>query len=704
MALPPLREELDLLAGPLLPDGAPSWTLHDPARNQFVRIDWPTFEVLKRWHLDDPAAIARSISAETTLHLDAADVQAIVGSLVGNQLVRPLGAQAAREMAGRLVQRQGSIFSWLLHHYLFFRIPLLRPDAWLTRWQGVARRLFTPGFSLLSLLALALGLFQVSQQWEHFLSSLVDTFNLDGLMSYGLAVIAVKVLHELGHAFTAKLQGCRVPTMGVAFLVMWPVAYTDTNETWRLTDRKQRLRVASAGILTELHVAAWATLAWGLLPEGGLKSAAFVLATTSWVATLAVNASPFMRFDGYFILSDWLDISNLHERSFALARWRLREALFDLREPPPEHFSPARTRALIAFACVTLAYRLVLFLGIAVLVYYMFFKVLGVLLFGVEILWFVIFPIIKELREWGQRGPVIAARQRGRVSLLLLLLIVGLTFVPWPTRVTATGILRPAEVWPVFAPGGGRIDELNYQEGSLVPEGSVLLRMFVPDLQMRQASSGAKVQSIQWQATAAEVDPQARGTLRSLQESLNEAKAEERSLRAESLQFAPRAPFAGRLRNLDPDLKPGQWVSRKESIAILVRDDAQWLAETWLDEETIQRLSLGDNALFMTGGPDVQVIPMELVGIDRDASRVLPRAELAAQAGGHVLVREKSGQLVPERAVYHVTFKVAERTTIPQTILPLSWRGNISIQARAQAPALRYLRRALSVVIQELGV
>jgi putative peptide zinc metalloprotease protein len=270
----------------------------------------------------------------------------------------------------------------------------------LSRWQGAASLFYNRTFLLLTLAALVLGLAQVVRRWDMFAATLVDTFNWDGLAAYGAALFAVKLLHELGHAFTAKRYGCRVPTMGLAFLVMWPVAYTDTNETWRLTDRLQRLHVACAGIITELMVAAWATLGWVLLPDGAMRSAAFVLATTSWVATLAINASPFMRFDGYFILSDALDLPNLHERSFALARWKLREWLFGLGEDAPEQFGARRQFWLIVFAWATWCYRLVLFVGIAVLVYHFSVKLIGIMLFIVEMLWFVLRPIQRELSAW----------------------------------------------------------------------------------------------------------------------------------------------------------------------------------------------------------------------------------------------------------------------------------------------------------------
>ncbi|UGA40408.1 hypothetical protein JOS77_14430 [Chromobacterium haemolyticum] len=162
--------------------------------------------------------------------------------------------------------------------------------------------------------------------------------------------------------------------------MMMPVLYTDTNDAWKLNSRRQRLLIGGAGMLAELVLAAWATLLWSFLPDGPLRAGVFLLATTTWLATLAINASPFMRFDGYFLLADYLGLPNLHNRAFALARWQLRKTLLGLDDPVPEHFPAARRRGLILFAWATWLYRLVLFLSIAFLVYHLFFKALGMLL------------------------------------------------------------------------------------------------------------------------------------------------------------------------------------------------------------------------------------------------------------------------------------------------------------------------------------
>jgi len=153
--------------------------------------------------------------------------------------------------------------------------------------------------------------------------------------------------------------------MGVALLVMWPMPYTDTGESWKLERSRHRFAIASAGICAELMLAAWCTFLWTFMPDGNFRNALFFLATTAWVLTLLVNASPFMRFDGYYMLTDALDFPGLHERAGHQARRAMRRALLGLEEPSSEVLTPGFRAFLIAFAVATWVYRLGLFIGIA---------------------------------------------------------------------------------------------------------------------------------------------------------------------------------------------------------------------------------------------------------------------------------------------------------------------------------------------------
>ncbi len=702
--LPPLREELALLPGAVLPDGQPSWTLHDPVRNLFFRLDWLTFEILSRWSMGVVDAIVQSIATATTLKPNVKEVEQVAQFLTDNQLVQVQGRDSAGKLAERLRSIEGTPLKWLLHHYLFIRVPLWRPDGWLDRWQDVAALFYTRTFALLTLGVMLLGFALVARQWDVFFASLVDTFSLEGLMAYGVALICVKLLHELGHAFTAKRLGCRIPAMGVAFIVLWPMAYTDTNETWRLTSHWQRLKVACAGIATELLIAVWATLAWALLPEGGLRGAMFYLATTSWVATLAINASPFLRFDGYFILCDLLDMPNLHGRSFALARWKLREWLFALGEPKPEYFLPRKEFWLITFAWVTWIYRLLVFLGIALLVYYMFTKVLGIFLFVVEIIWFVALPIYRELQAWKERWPRIreqsASRSRMRKVLLWGGLLLVLLVLPLPSRVSSSGILRPVDSWAAFLPAGAELRQVMQAEGSRVAAGSDLFELAPPELLARVQVLDARLARLRWQAASAGLSDETRNRLLVSQEEWAMAEAERAALDEELARYAVRAPFEGQLRDVDPDLAPGQWLKGRERLATLV-GSGKMLVETYLDEESVRRVQAGDGGIFMTDGRDGPVLRLRLLQVDADATRVLPNGMLSAAAGGHILTRDRQGQRIPEHAIYRAVLEVESS---PGVLAGQSWRGRVVIRGRMQSLASPYVRQMLSVLVRESGL
>ncbi len=513
------------------------------------------------------------------------------------------------------------------------------------------------------------------------------------------ALVVVKFLHELGHAFTAKRYGCRVPTMGVAFLVLFPMAYTDVTDVWKLADRRQRLAVGAAGVLTELSLAAWATLAWSLLPDGHLRNGAFLLASTTWISTVIVNASPFLRFDGYFVLMDWLDMPNLHQRSFALARWQLREALFGLREPVPECFTKTKHRALVAFASVTWVYRLLVFGGIAVLVYSLLPKPLGPLLAAVEVGWFILLPIWRELGAWRRRLPAILPSRRSRLTLVLLGLVLLGLFVPWDQRVSAQALLRPGEHLPIVAPGPARITALPIVDGQRVVRGQALFELDSPDIRLQQQTAAARADTLTWQTGAAGVDPTLREKQNVIEASRGKVNAELAGFDGDATRHRPTAAFAGRIHLAEPDLQVGSWVGRNQRLAVL-SDTSRWVVETYLPESELGRIEPGDTGRFYSETPDRAVLPVRVERVDRDATRVLPDGFLASSGGGKLLVRTQSGQLVPEAALYRVTLSL-EGAYAPAHAQIL--RGDVVLRAAPKAWADEFARKLGSLVVREAG-
>lgn len=458
--LPRLRTELVIRPDERTPDGEPTWTIHDPVNNKFVQVDWATFEILQRWAFGRAKAIAEAVCAETTLQVDDADVGEVARFLSGQGFLDLRGADFSGALAKQQAARRPGFWKWLLANYLFIRIPLFNPDRFLGWVAPRVGFLYSRTFLYATLAAILLGLIMVVRQWDLFRATLASHFTFSGAGTFLFVLTGAKILHELGHAVTAKRVGARVSSMGVALIVLLPMLYTDTNDVWRVGDRRKRLAVSIAGVATEVMLAAWATLAWGLLPDGYLRNAAFFLGFVGWVATLLLNLSPFMRFDGYFVLSDWTGIPNLHDEAGALGKWKMRQLLLGVKDPMPAVAAPSQAGWLIAFAWFTWFYRLTVFLGIAVLVYHFAVKLVGIILFLVEIVWFILLPVYQELRAWSERADTV---RRSPVFLRTLMIFgtgLVLACVPWPSLYHGSAVLRTAEERILYAPEAAQVTVL----------------------------------------------------------------------------------------------------------------------------------------------------------------------------------------------------------------------------------------------------
>lgn len=693
-----LREELSIHKSAPTADGSPAWTLHDPSRNLYFRIDWLTFEVLARWGMADPNAICNAIEAETTLVPDLEELESIHRFLLENELFQRHSEQDTKWYLAHKARHKTSLWSWLLHRYLFFRVPLWRPDAWLEFSQGAVRLFYTRTFFFLTLCVLGLGLFEAVRQWDTFRATLVDTFTLQGLVAFFVTLIFVKFFHELGHAYTAKRLGCRVPTMGIAFLVLFPMAYTDVNEVWKLRQRRHRLYVGVAGVTTEFLIAIWALLAWALLPDGYLRTGAFLLATTTWVSTVLINASPFLRFDGYFLLMDWLDMPNLHQRAFALGRWRLRELLFRLGEPIPEYLTERRRRGLIIFAVCTWLYRLIVFVGIALLVYWLVPKPLGPFLAAVELTWFIGRPIWSEFREWGKRMPAIVRSRRTYFVILLLCCLVFLLAFPWDRRVVTQGVLQPSNFTLLYAPASSKISEILVQHGETVTKEQRLTVFYNPDLQIRQAQINSQLNTLLLQIQRAGVDQRLLKQIQVMLSDKARIEAELISLEAEANNYIIQAPFDGTYFVLESDLQMGNWVPVNTAFG-MVADTRKWQVETYLTEQDINRISPNEPARFYFETPTSRSIPMQVVRIDNDATRNLQNKLLIMGRGGSIPVRNsQSGDLVPDYAIYRVVLEVLDDQ---QHLFQRIERGRVVIHSQPKSYLERYWKKALGVIIRE---
>ncbi|MFM9924920.1 HlyD family efflux transporter periplasmic adaptor subunit [Variovorax sp. H27-G14] len=698
--LPPLRQELAIHPGPTDADGVPSWTLHDPIDNRFFQIGWPAFEILSRWSLREAAKVLAAIRQDTTLAVSQADIEAVFAFLRHHHLLVARSAEDNTRLAHYANATRMSHAMWLLKHYLFFRIPLVRPMPFLRAMLPRIGWVFTPRFWWAMLGVGALGLYLVAQQWDSFMHQFAGYSSWQGVLAIGLALSVAKVAHELGHAFTAYRYGCRVPNMGVAFMVMVPMLYTDTNEAWKLPSRRARLFISSAGMAAELALAAVATLLWNFLPDGPVRAGVFLLATSTWLVTLAINLSPFMRFDGYFLMCDWLEVPNLHERAFALGRWRLREWLFGWGEPPPETFAPRRQRGLVVFAYAVWVYRLVLFLGIAFLVYSLFFKALGVLLLAVELGWFIARPVQKEVAVWWQQRTRMRLNRQTLRSAALALVALLVVLVPWPRGVEAPAVLGAQQAQWLYAPAPAQVQGMQVAVHQSVKAEQVLLTLDSSDLRRQLGLAQAREQQLRWQLEQQPFSERLQQNGAGLLQRLEGAKEEVAGLVALNQQLQLRASFDGVVVSLNSALQPGVWVARGERLVQVAAPEGVKV-DAYVEEAFLPRIEAGASARFIADEPGVPRVDCRVQSVDRIALPSVEHLALTSPYGGPIPAKlDGNGVAQPHDARFRV--RLHECTGLPGTGRERT--GSAVIGNSHQSFAGQWLRQLAAVLHREGGL
>jgi len=694
-ALPELREELELVPSSCLDDGSPSWTIVDHLQQRYYRIGWREFEILSRWHARESAAIVAQVNRQTTLNIGLQHVEEVARFLKRHNLVKTL--QSAQLFQQYLILRRQGLIRALFRNYLFLKIPLCRPDRFLSATMPAVRIFFSPFFWTAMLVLGLFAAYLTMRQFDAFQQTFSYFFSMEGLVYYGVALTFTKIIHELGHAYSAKRYGLNVPTMGVAVILLWPVLYTDTTDAWRLASKKQRLRIGYAGMLMEIATAIVATLLWNFMPEGPARSAVFFLATTSWLLTLSVNLNPLMRFDGYFILSDLLDVPNLQKQAFELAKWRVRKMLFGFRDLCPVNLPAAKKRIVLIYAYCTWLYRFFLFLGIALLVYHFSFKILGIFLMALELTTFIAMPIARELNTWWQRRSEVGFNWHLLMSSLFLGGLIFLTLFSWPTIIQLPATYEAAAYSAIYPSQSGRLMTVSAADGDTKMKGEPLFSIYSSkfDFLVKQAQLDVDVLKLQLKKviSSREGEEQIQIVQKMLTEKLTSLRGYEERLR----QLVVTAPITGRVIIATPVIS-GQWVSKDKPLMAMI-DENDVKIDGYVHENFFHYIKKGAVGIFYDETSEISPFQVTIEDIDPLDTKYLPEPYLASVYGGDIPVElSKAGKLMTHAGYYKVTM-------LPQSSHSLSHvvRGTVRFEGQEQNLFQRIWPQTAAVFIRESG-
>lgn len=695
--LPPLRRDIVLEPVTDSEGGFPALVVTDPVRGSYFRLTWPQSAILLHWQ--DAASVEELQGLLLEVHgLDVptegiAEVAefAFAGQLTVADAQGGWQRYAAIQKAGK-----HGFFKWILHSYLFFRMPLFHPQMWLQRVLPYVSFAYTRAFWGLLAVAALVGIYLATRQWSALITAVHEAARFEALLLHAVAIIGLKGIHELGHALTTVRYGCRVPSMGVAVMLGAPVLYTDTSDSWRLSQRSERLAIVFAGVAAEMIVATISILLWVFLPDGTARQICFSLATASIVLSLAVNLNPFMRFDGYFALSDYLQVPNLQPRAFALATWRMREALFGLGQPPPETVPRGLRRILVGYAFLTWIYRLGLYLGIAAVVYAMAGKAVGILLGGFEIAVFIARPVVEELGQWWQMRAAIARRSRAHLTGAVAAALLALLCLPWLGTVEAPSVLVAGAEEAVHMPFPARLLRVEVKQGQRVAVGAVLFRADSSDLDRQYGKASIERRALELQLGRLHSSDKELETRLILQSKLAQARERMASIEKQRQQLVVRAPVSGIVVDLDAEVSPGNWLSPKLPLVRIVSEGAPKVRGL-VSENDVARLTSGASATFVGEDPTQPPRELRLVALSAASDGRLTEAVLADRHGGAVAAGDERGELRTRAGWFEATFE-ADGARPPQLV-----RGTTLVAAEAVSPMHLLWRQVSRVLVREQG-
>ncbi len=540
----PWRRRADLI---VKQQDSGAWIVKDPLSLSCSLLDEKEMAVFRL--LDGTRSIQELLA---TLHaawpdddLEKNDIEHLIGQFVHNQfLLRTNASVLPTNPSGANPSGSNTNAKWLalfrISSLLRIQIPLVNPSRLLTAAEPLIARIFSPATAMAFAALVTTAILMVVLRFDWFVSHLPgpwDFFETDNLLLLFATFIAVKMMHEVGHAFAARRFGAECHEAGVMLLLFTPILYTNVTDAWML-DRRSRLLITAAGILVEVSLAAIATILWFFAAPGVFKALLANVMILCTVSTVLFNGNPLLRYDGYFLLTDTLSEINLAQRASRRMQMFFENILLGRRDDDITE----ETWFVTAYGLCSAAYRTLLTFTILVMLFKLFdhwnLRIAGILLMVAAAYSMVATPMVAAMT--GLLAELFDRDRRGwrafRASIVATILLVCL-FIPLPHTVVVPGVVEPAGT-PIFATLSGELVESAAYGQVVSPETVVAvlndlsLRKQAEHLvgEVRMHESRIRAMELSRNATLAAQLPEAKQLLAAASKRLAQFEEEEKRL------------------------------------------------------------------------------------------------------------------------------------------------------------------------------
>ena len=492
----PLQVRDDLIFERIEYLGISYWVVKDPVGLKYFRLQPEQYHTLQLLNGDRHLEELRDALHDElpTVRLQLSDIQHLITDLHQKGLVfsNRIG-QGASLAKLNFEEKKKKLFN-TMRSLLYVRLPGWDPEAVLARLYPLVRWIYHPTTVTLTLLFVISSWVLLAVQFDTFTAQMPEFqqfFSWPNLLYLWITLGTCKVIHEFGHGLSCKHFGGECHAMGVMLLVFSPCLYCDVSDSWMLKSKWQRIAIGAAGMYIEVVISAIAIYIWWNTQSGLIHHLCLHIFFVTTITTVIWNANPLMRFDGYYMMSDFLEIPNLRPKADRLLRDWFGWYCLGI-EAKPDPFMPESGRAgFVMFAIAAGLYRWFILAAIMVFLYTVLkpygLQSIGIALAVVSIVTILFNLVLNIYKQVTAPRIEPLSRPKIAISLGLLVTVIACTMaVPLPLHIEAMFLVEPHDVRHVYTPVPGRLENRPVQPGDQVTLGDTLATLTNPALALEQ--------------------------------------------------------------------------------------------------------------------------------------------------------------------------------------------------------------------------
>jgi putative peptide zinc metalloprotease protein len=473
--------------------GVGYWVVKDPAGLKYYRLQQEQYEVLKL--LDSQRSLEevreQMLKTMPTVRLQLSDIQHLITDLHEKGLVYSnREGQGAALIKKHGEERKKKFFN-TLRSLLYVRLPGWDPESVLTVIYPFFRWMFSPIAVVLFAVTVLSSWGLLAVQFDSFrqdLPGFQQFFGWPNLIYMWMVLGVCKVIHEFGHGLSCKHFGGECHEMGVMLLVFSPCLYCDVSDSWMIRSKWPRIMIGAAGMYIEILISAVAIFVWWYTADGMLHMLAINTFFVTTVTTVIFNANPLMRFDGYYMMSDFLEIPNLRPKADRLLRDSFGWYCLGI-EAKPDPFMPETGRVwFVTFAIAASIYRWFIVVAITLFLYTVL-KPYGLQSIGVTLAVVSVSTIVGNMIHNLYKmisTPRIEPMSKPKICMTLAVLTIvfaSCMAIPMPLHIEATFILEPLDVEHIYTKTPGQLADFDGKPGGWVEEGHIIAELTNPEME-----------------------------------------------------------------------------------------------------------------------------------------------------------------------------------------------------------------------------